>query len=523
MALGRLVLVELLFVVIEPRFSASRGEETPMRFFGSGLGASPHVVPWSPYGVMIAIAMNLQLAADRPLQAASLTISPAMVTLAPGSAQTFSVRGARGRVAWTATGGTITSSGVYTAATTTGTFTVGVSNKGSYVTATVTIAAPAPARTVTTYPGGLVRVYPGESLQAAVDAHAAGTGFLIKAGIHRQQSVRPKEGMSFIGEAGAVLDGENVTPYAFQAHLTNSVTIRGLRVTRYAPAELGAAVDAVETRGWLIEDNEIDHNSHGLLRAYGLRLGSWSLVRRNRIHHNGWLGISCYNATDTRVEDNELYANPATIFDDTIGEAANMKLFDCGRIAIRRNYVHDGPFRGIWVDTMQPDITIEGNRVVNHGQQGIWYEVSYRGVIRDNYVENAGYRSGYTADWPSDAAIQVTNSPDVSVLYNTVVHSLNGIIGHQAANYPTGRYGANELRNLLVHGNTVTMTRGQTGIAQNTGSHDVFLAWNNRFTANQYLLYSNVTPFFWMGLVLNELLWQSYGQDSIASSATFAR
>ena len=67
---------------------------------------------------------------------------------------------------------------------------------------------------------------------------------------------------------------------------------------------------------------------------------------------------------DTLIEGNEIYANPPALFNDTIGEAANIKLYDCGRITIRNNFVHDGPFRGIWVDTMQPDVTIEGNRVV---------------------------------------------------------------------------------------------------------------------------------------------------------------
>lgn len=492
-----------------------------MRFFDSGARVRGRVRLGRGFGLVVTMLVLLQPAADWQLNAASLTITPNTLTLLPGASQQFIVSGSRKTVTWNATGGTITSNGLYTAGSTSGSFSVRVYSRGSYATASVTIVQP-PAP-VTIYPGGLVPIYPGESIQAAVDAHAVGTGFLIKSGVHRQQSIRPKEGMSFIGEPGAVLDGEYVAPYAFQAHLTNSVTIRGLRVTRYAPPELSAAVDAVETRGWLIEDNEIDHNSNGSLRAYGLRLGSWSIVRRNTIHHNGWLGINCYNETDTLVENNEVYANPSALFDDTVGEAANIKLFDCGRITLRGNHVHDGPFRGIWVDTMQPEITIADNRVVNHGQQGIWYEVSYRGVIRNNYVENAGYRGVYAIDWPTDAGIQVTNSPDVSVLNNTVINSLNGIIGHQVVNYPHGRYGLNELRNLLVQGNTIVMPRGQTGIAQNIESNEVFLSWNNRFEANHYQLQTNAAPFFWMRLSLDEVQWQAFGQDLLASSASFTR
>src|SRR5688572_9400610 len=48
---------------------------------------------------------------------------------------------------------------------------------------------------------------PGASIQDSVNKYAAGTIFTLKAGVFRLQSVTPKSGMSFIGEAGAVLSG----------------------------------------------------------------------------------------------------------------------------------------------------------------------------------------------------------------------------------------------------------------------------------------------------------------------------
>jgi parallel beta-helix repeat protein len=50
-------------------------------------------------------------------------------------------------------------------------------------------------------------IYPGENIQAAVDANPAGTEFLIKAGVHRMQSVRPKPWNRFVGEPGAIMSG----------------------------------------------------------------------------------------------------------------------------------------------------------------------------------------------------------------------------------------------------------------------------------------------------------------------------
>src|ERR1041384_2773493 len=344
----------------------------------------------------------------------------------------------------------------------------------------------------------LIIVSPGDDVAARVASAPPATEFIFKAGTYRRLTITPKDGMSFIGADGVVLDGENAAPRAFTGQGIRNVTIRGLRITRYRPPDISAALDGIDSEGWIVEDNEVDHNSNGGARAYGLRIGSRWTVRRNRIHDNGWVGISGYNATDTVIESNEVYANPPAWFDDKIGEAANIKLYGCGRIVIRGNRVHDAPFRGIWIDTSQPDITIEDNRVVNHGDAGIWFEVSYRGRIAGNYVERAGMRATDAGDWLRGGGIQVTNSPDVSGIDKVVVNSHSGTIGLQASGYKDGPYGKAQLRNLLVQGNTIVAPTGQSGITQNTGSNEVFTSWNNRFVNNRYDVSGNPTPFRWM-------------------------
>ncbi|MDH3605656.1 MAG: right-handed parallel beta-helix repeat-containing protein [Acidimicrobiia bacterium] len=60
-----------------------------------------------------------------------------------------------------------------------------------------------------------VAIVPGQSIQAAVDANPNGTTFLIRTGLHRNQSIRPKEGQVFVGEPGAILTGaEDITGFA---------------------------------------------------------------------------------------------------------------------------------------------------------------------------------------------------------------------------------------------------------------------------------------------------------------------
>jgi parallel beta-helix repeat protein len=364
-----------------------------------------------------------------------------------------------------------------------------------------------------------VAIHPGQSIQNAVNRHPEGTAFLIKQGVHARQTIYPRNGMSFVGEPGAVLDGQQATAQAIVAGRSRGVTVRGLRITGYAPPDSGAAVEGHGSEGWVVEGNEIDHNSNGTARAYGIRIGSRWVLRDNIIHHNGWVGIAGYRAFDALVEGNEVYANPPDVFEDNVGEAANIKLFECGRIVLRGNSVHDGPFLGIWLDRSEPEMTVEGNKVVNHGDAGIWHEVGYRGLIRGNYVENAGYRGRYSRGWVSGAGIQITNSPDVSVVENTVRHSLNGIVGQQASGYTNGPFGANELRNLLVRGNVIEMPRGQTGVVDNVGTNAPYVQWNIRFEGNRYVLESNPMPFRWMSLNLDEWQWQAHGHRAEASFA----
>ena len=64
--------------------------------------------------------------------------------------------------------------------------------------------------------GGGVAIGVGDDAQSVVNAHGAGTTYIVKAGTHLQNfSVRPKSGDRFCGEPGAVLDGGRSLATAF--------------------------------------------------------------------------------------------------------------------------------------------------------------------------------------------------------------------------------------------------------------------------------------------------------------------
>ncbi|MDP9161718.1 MAG: hypothetical protein M3O09_15990, partial [Acidobacteriota bacterium] len=101
-----------------------------------------------------------------------VTISPGSVTLQPGGTQQFTAQDSAGLpVTWSATGGSMTGSGLYTAAATTGTFTVTATDSNSNVgKATVTIQS-STSHTVT-----IQNPLNGSTVASPVNVHAIYNG-----------------------------------------------------------------------------------------------------------------------------------------------------------------------------------------------------------------------------------------------------------------------------------------------------------------------------------------------------------
>jgi hypothetical protein len=166
------------------------------------------VVATTTSGTVSDTAM-VDIAADAPPPVVptpvAIELSPASVSLAAQTTKEFTVRALMSDnstsdvvVRFTATGGTISATGLYTAGAAPGTYRViAADSSGLADTATVTVTG--------TYTGRVIE--PGMSIQAAVDANPAGTTFLLKAGVHRLQQVNPKSGNVFNGEPGTIISG----------------------------------------------------------------------------------------------------------------------------------------------------------------------------------------------------------------------------------------------------------------------------------------------------------------------------
>lgn len=452
-------------------------------------------------------------------------------------------------------------------------------NQSASASVTVTQPASSPSPSDGTY------ISPGEDIQAAVDAHPDGTSFILRAGIHRMQQVKPRAGNTFTGEAGAVMSGARlltsftregsywvatgqtqqgmvhghcttafprcsypedlfmddralhhvgslaevgpgkwyfdyetdrvyfaddptgrkvevgVTRHAFVGGGSN-VTIRGLVIEKYAnPAQHGA-IHGSGTSGWVVESNTIRFN-HGV----GVRIGDGMQVRGNRLLSNGQMGIGGVGNA-VLVESNEIAYNNAAGF-RWGWEAGGTKFVKTQDLVVRGNHSHHNKGPGLWTDIDNIRTLYEQNLVEDNDAMGIFHEISYDAVIRDNTVR----RNGFTKPaWLWGAGILVAASPNVEVYGNTVDRNADGI-GAIQQNRGSGAYGPYVVENLYVHHNSVTMAEGHTGLVQDIGDDSFFTSRNNRFEDDTYYLGTSTKYFAWMNASRTETEWQSYKND----------
>jgi hypothetical protein len=329
---------------------------------------------------------------------------------------------------------------------------------------TTTTATPPPTATPTTQTptsclaGGGVAIGVGDDAQSVVNAHGAGTTYIVKAGTHlRNFSVRPKSGDRFCGESGAVLDGGRSLVNAFYGDATN-VTLDSITVQEYDPGWQGAAIQPQSrASGWAVRNVSALRNGWaGLLVADGMK------ILGGHYNDNDQLGIGGNEATgilldgldgDPATIDGPELARNHTLHASCLWEAGGMK-WDVGQVTIRNAYVHDNDCKGLWADINAHGALIEHNLVVDNRAEGIFYEISQDAVIRYNKV----YGNGHVADgWYWDAGILVHASFNVEVYGNRLSGNYNGITGVQQ-DRPDSAPPEHLLENLHVYDNLICAT-----------------------------------------------------------------
>jgi hypothetical protein len=142
---------------------------------------------------------------------------------------------------------------------------------------------------------------------------------------------------------------------------------------------------------------------------------------------------------------------------------------------------------------------------------GIFHEISYAAIIRDNRCARNGFAIPAQL---RGGAITVTSSPDVQIYGNRLTDNHAGITINQD-DRGAGAYGPYQVKNLDVHDNLVVQTDGgrAAGLGGNDPTFDQFSSSaNNKFAHNSYVL-GRDARFQWGSTALTWPQWQSAGQD----------
>jgi hypothetical protein len=300
----------------------------------------------------------------------------------------------------------------------------------------------------------------------------------------------------------------SVNSYAFAGSQAN-IMVKNLIVEKYANQTQWGAFLGTNTTGWTLDGNEVRWN-HG----HGIAVGSGWKVLRNKIHHNGQLGISSMSGqSNVLLDGNEIAYNNTAGF-DPFWESGGGKFMKTTNLTVRNNYVHHNTGMGLWTDTSYPTTIYEYNRVTDNTHGGIYHEVSYTAVIRYNTCERNGLAKTGALRY---GGISVDNSPNVEIYGNTVSNNRDGIGARQVTqSVTTGPYGPLKLTNLYVHDNKVTMSQsgGYSGVIQYVGDNSYYTSRGNRFVKNTYYLNGTAMYFNWYGSPRSDSQWRGYGQDT---------
>ncbi len=285
---------------------------------------------------------------------------------------------------------------------------------GSTAPTTVPVPGPGPVGTVAaavcdtipaTYPAapaGAIVVDPAVAgdLDTKTAAAPAGSTFWLKPGTHtlgtsRFDQVQPKDGDTFLGAPGAVLDGRGKNAYAFTQQARN-VTISNLTVQGFVAPRDEGVVNHDSGDGWTIRNSTVQNNG-----GAGLMAGAHQKVLGNCLRNNGQYAMNAYKEGDSivglLVQGNEIVGNNTDNWEARVagcGCTGGIKFWAVNGADVRGNWVHGNHGPGLWADTNNNDFLVENNLFESNEGEGLFYEVSYNLILRNNTFRKNALVSG---------------------------------------------------------------------------------------------------------------------------------
>jgi hypothetical protein len=366
-----------------------------------------------------------------------------------------------------------------------------------------------PRRSITC-PAGSVVLRGARNLQGVINSHGGGTTFCFKSKIYRlQEPILPKSHNTFIGEYGAILDGNrwqstNASLGAFTgtARSISYVTIRNLVIRDMPQAGIATAFGVNDH--WTIDHNEISGS------VVGVALPDYSTVANNFIHHNDQYGYTGYQTTGSVIKRNEVSHNDTCNCYPATGGAS--KLAGTTNDSVIGNHIHDNGGNGIWFDTNNTGVLIDGNTVsvnMQYGKAVSMEKNNGTAIIRNNKI---------TVGVGGEVAILIANSSNVQIYNNRVSTASASGGGAIQLFFDASRPGHDTVSNRVTN-NTITLRRSATITASVwcysvTDCSPYWTTNGNVFQGNTYRVASGSDENWALGSPVDWPSWQAIGFDT---------
>ena len=229
---------------------------------------------------------------------------------------------------------------------------------------------------------------PGHIFYFASGAHTLGTG------IYSQ--IISVAGATYVGAPNAVIEGQGLNAYAFTTKVSG-VTVKYLTVQNFIAPQDEGVVNHDSGDHWSVQYNTIKNN-----QGAALMIGPDNSVTYNCLQNNGQYGFNAYASqgnSNITLSYNEIAGNDTLLWNtDPLHAACGCfgggKLWAVMTGQVTNNWVHDNHGPGIWADTNNAGILIDGNYIADNDDEAIFYEASYNGRITNNNIVRNGYVAG---------------------------------------------------------------------------------------------------------------------------------
>jgi hypothetical protein len=381
----------------------------------------------------------------------------------------------------------------------------------------------------TSAPAGAIILNPGDNVSTIVDAAPAGATFFFEPGVYRGVSLSPKDGQTFIGAQGAILDGSAELTDWTQSGNTWVVGGQTQRGPVFSGAEFVAGTEMPGYPETVFIDNTplkpVDALSKVVPGTFyfdyansQIYIGdnpSGHTVEAGKLtdaFHGSATNVTVQNLVvekyDPQVQDGAIHGDQSwTIKNNEVrlNYAGGITANDGSQII--GNYVHDNGQKGL--GGHGNNILVQGNELASNG---FWSGVSpywEAGGFKFAETDNLVVRGNYSHD--NNGSGMWTDIDNINSLYedNVVVHNtINGIqheisydaiirnntvVGNGYADTRGWGWGDDidiqNSQNVQVYGNKVDMTGGNNGIVliqqdRGSGAYGTYTTTDNQVHDN---------------------------------------